>query len=221
VISGNVSFYNESFGSAIRPTPTVGMVGLLEDIENKTDAAFKDEGDAVLLLGETSDELGGSELLRWRFDVVAGRPPAIDLDREARLCALVREMIEARLVKSAHDCSEGGLATALAESAMLGDIGFSVALDSQFSVPNPPPLSPCALLFSESQGRVVVSAAAASVDSVLSLAEISGIHAKVIGRVGGTELAFDGLFAVGLEDAARIWEGSLERMVNGDFDWNG
>ncbi|HCE76172.1 MAG TPA: phosphoribosylformylglycinamidine synthase II, partial [Dehalococcoidia bacterium] len=128
VISGNVSLYNETQGSPIFPTPVVGAVGLTEDVGRHVDISFKGDGDAVLLLGasEVTDNVkyfSGSEYLEVFHDLVAGQP-SIELDKEVAVQALCRNLIKHNLVKSAHDCSEGGLAIALAESCIKGGIGF-------------------------------------------------------------------------------------------------
>ena len=128
VISGNVSFYNESFGQPIYPTPTVGLVGLIDHIDHHCTLDFKDEGDVIVLVGESEAELGGSEYLKVEHGLVSGRPPALDLDLETAVQAVVRDGIRNGVVKSAHDCSEGGIAVTLAESCLAGDIGADVHL---------------------------------------------------------------------------------------------
>ena len=115
VVSGNVSFYNESFGQAIYPTPMVGMLGIFDDVSVHIDGAFKDEGDVVILLGDDAAWMDGSEYQKTAYGVVAGRIADVDLELEVELQRAPRAAIEARLLKSAHDCSEGGLAVALAE----------------------------------------------------------------------------------------------------------
>ncbi len=148
VISGNVSFYNESFGQPIYPTPTVGLVGLLDDVDQHCTAAFKDEGDVIVLVGETADELGGCEYLKVEHETVAGAPPALDLELERDVQQAVIAGIRGGLVKSAHDCSEGGIAVALAESCIAGGLGADVHLHDD--------LHPVASLFGETQSRIVV-----------------------------------------------------------------
>ncbi|RPI31818.1 MAG: phosphoribosylformylglycinamidine synthase subunit PurL, partial [Actinomycetota bacterium] len=118
VVSGNVSFYNESFGQAIYPTPMIGMLGVYDDVSIHIDGAFKDEGDVIVLLGPPAGFVDGSEYQKVHHGKVEGRVPDVDLALEARLQAAVREAIARRLLKSAHDCAEGGLAVALAESAI-------------------------------------------------------------------------------------------------------
>ena len=125
VISGNVSLYNEIKGKAIYPTPVVGMVGLIEDIDRHCTSGFKDNGDLVFLLGgDDGDGLGGSEYLELVHGVVAGRP-VIDLDAgEEERNSVVLSLIRSGVIKSAHDCSDGGLAVALAECCIMGGIGI-------------------------------------------------------------------------------------------------
>lgn len=180
VIGGNVSFYNERTGDAIYPTPTVGMVGLITDVDHITTQAFKEAGDAVILLGETLAELGGSEYQKLATGNISGRPPQIDLKKEAALQKLVLAAIRKGLVKSAHDLSEGGLGVAAAESSFGKQIGATLSLDTQ--------LRPDVALFSESQSRVLLSAAPEHAASVLQLAQEFGVAAQEIGKTGGDRL---------------------------------
>lgn len=205
VISGNVSFYNESFGSPIHPTPTVGMVGLVDDLDSVVRSSFSGEGDVIVLLGETLEELGGTEYLSRAFGVVSGRPPALDLELEADVQAVVREVVRTGLVSSAHDCSDGGLAVALAESCIGGRLGAVVALDDT--------IHPAAALFSESQSRVLVSVPSGNVDAVLDAAERHGVPYGVIGEVGGSRIVVEGLVDVDLSEAADRWEHALPRLM--------
>ncbi|HSS45531.1 MAG TPA: phosphoribosylformylglycinamidine synthase subunit PurL, partial [Thermoanaerobaculia bacterium] len=149
VVSGNVSFYNETDGRVIPPTPTVGMIGLLEDVEKRVRAPFRQEGDVVAVLGETRDELGGSEFLRTIRGRDEGPCPDVSLASERRLVELLIALAAHRKLSSAHDVSDGGLAVALAECAMTGGLGAEIRLDSD--------LRPSSLLFGESTGRVIVS----------------------------------------------------------------
>ncbi len=185
VTGGNVSFYNETDGRAVYPTPVIGMVGVIEDIEHLTGHAFQQEDDAVILLGTTTSELGGSEYLYVTHGRVAGRPPEVDLLAERRLQHAVLAMIEQGRLRSAHDCAEGGLACTLAESALAGGQdppGLEVTLDDD--------LAPAAALFAESHGRVVVSCAPDQAEEVLRLAERNGVPARKIGRVGAPGAGF-------------------------------
>jgi phosphoribosylformylglycinamidine synthase len=180
VTGGNVSFYNEANGQAIYPTPTVGMVGLLTDIGQRTTQGFQSAGDLVLLLGETKPELGGSEYLAVVHGQAQGQPPELNLEREAQLQEFLLAQIEAGRVHSAHDCAEGGLAVALAESAISGGLGCTVDLQSQ--------LRPDVLLFSESQSRVVISVPRHCLSEVLAAAVKAGVPVSELGQVGGQQL---------------------------------
>ena len=176
VTGGNVSFYNETDGVAIYPTPVIGMVGVVEDVDHLTRHAFQNAGDTILLLGDNTDELGGSEYLYVMEGLVAGEPPSVDLLAERRLQQAVLAMIQQGLLHSAHDVSDGGLACALAESALGREeepLGVDVTL--QDALPAGP------LLFGEAQGRVVVSCDPHSVDDVLGLAKRHGVPCRSIG----------------------------------------
>ncbi|MBS3886294.1 MAG: phosphoribosylformylglycinamidine synthase subunit PurL [Dethiobacter sp.] len=182
VIGGNVSFYNETNGEAIYPTPTVGMVGLLEDVEKRCTQEFKADGDLIVLLGETYEELGGSEYLATVHGRVAGMPPALELAKEKALHQLVLGAIGQGLVKSAHDLSEGGLAVALAECTFGKNIAASVELRTNG-------LRSDSLLFGESQSRILLSVAADKVELLLALAAQENVPASVIGKTGGQKLS--------------------------------
>lgn len=177
VTGGNVSFYNETDGRAIYPTPVIGMVGVVEDVAHITTHAFRQAGDAIVLLGVNTNELGGSEYLYHFHDLVAGAPPSVDLLGERSLQQATLEMIQAGVVASAHDCAEGGLAVALTESAVaqLEPLGFDVTLDD--ALPAVP------LLFGEAQGRIVISCSPEDVDTVLKVADRHGVPAARIGAV--------------------------------------
>ncbi|MFC0213393.1 phosphoribosylformylglycinamidine synthase subunit PurL [Paenibacillus chartarius] len=180
VIGGNVSLYNENAKGAIYPTPVIGMVGLVEDVDHITTQGFKAEGDVVLLLGETKAELGGSEFQYVVHGVTEGRPPVLDLAVERKLQQAVLEAIRGGLVASAHDLSEGGLAVALAESCISGGIGATVAVDSE--------LRADVALFSESQSRIVLSAKPDKASALQKLLAERGVPCREIGKVGGSQL---------------------------------
>ena len=214
VTGGNCSLYNQHPAGPIDPTPTVAMVGLIEKPEQITTQWFKDEGDAILLLGDVVDAgdalqgLGGSAYLQRIHGVKSGTPPRCDLEREKELHLALRALIASGAVKSAHDCSEGGLAVALAESCISQQIaretprliGAQVDLTGLTRVPpgladqaaaapaGVPALRLDALLFGETQGRVVISVAALNAVKVLAQAKILGIAAARIGTVGGGTL---------------------------------
>ncbi|MEK7818057.1 MAG: AIR synthase related protein, partial [Actinomycetota bacterium] len=178
VTGGNVSFYNESFGQAIYPNPVVGMVGLIEDVSLIMTPGFRDEGDAVVLLGNARPALDGSECQKVIFGETAGRIPDVDLELEKKLQLLVREAILEGLVKSAHDVSAGGLACCLAESAIMGGTGAIIDLK-----PGP---RPDILLFGEAPGLIVVTVAERDLEGFAQLA--LDLPTEIIGRVGGKRL---------------------------------
>ncbi|WP_281884601.1 phosphoribosylformylglycinamidine synthase subunit PurL [Paenibacillus sp. YYML68] len=180
VIGGNVSLYNENTKGAIYPTPVVGMVGLIHDVDHITTQGFKREGDVVLLLGDTKAELGGSEFQSVIHGVTEGRPPAIDLAVEKVLLDSVLGAIQQGLVASAHDLSDGGLAVALAESCMSGRLGAKVNVETA--------LRPDFALFSESQSRILLSASPEKAGELEALLRAKGVPVQVLGTVGGDKL---------------------------------
>ena len=188
ITGGNVSLYNETDGKAIYPTPVVGVVGLLQQADRAVTRRFHGAGDAIILLGEGRGELGGSEYLNSVHGVVAGRPPALDLDAERALQSLMVELANDRLVRSAHDCSDGGIAVTLAECCFdTSGIGAEVALDA-VQVSSRRGVNEMAALFGESASRVVVTATLDDVADVLARAATSGVPARMIGQTGGNQL---------------------------------
>jgi phosphoribosylformylglycinamidine synthase II len=179
VVGGNVSLYNETKGNPIYPTPIVGMVGLVQKREHITTQAFKQEGDIILLLGDTFAELGGSELQHVVTGQISGRPPVCDLNKELAVQQTVLAAIRGGWVQSAHDVSEGGIAVALAESCISGKLGATVNLETE--------LAPTVFLFSESQSRIILSVKADAVADVMKVAESKGITCRQIGAVTSTE----------------------------------
>ncbi|MEO7167554.1 MAG: phosphoribosylformylglycinamidine synthase subunit PurL, partial [Chthoniobacterales bacterium] len=188
VIGGNVSLYNESPAGVVDPTPTVAMVGLIEREEWITTQYFKAAGDVVILLGEfgdPGDNLGATHYLKVVHGLKAGRPPRLDYARELALHEALRELIRAGHVRSAHDCSEGGLAVTLAESCFNpeGLLGAEIDLGAAGAVRLDQ------LLFNETQSRVVISTVSTSADAVMELLKKHGVPAHRLGTVGGDELA--------------------------------
>jgi phosphoribosylformylglycinamidine synthase len=185
VIGGNVSLYNESPAGVVDPTPTVAMVGLIEREEWITTQFFRAAGDVVILLGDFGDEMGGSHFLKVIHGLKAGRPPRLDFDRELALQNALHELIRAGYVRSAHDCSEGGLAVVLAESCFSpgGLLGAEINLSGAGA------LRLDQLLFNESQSRVVISTVPTSAAKVMQLLEERGVPAQRLGTVGGDALA--------------------------------
>jgi phosphoribosylformylglycinamidine synthase II len=180
VIGGNVSLYNENAKGAIYPTPVIGMVGLIHDVDHITTQGFKNEGDIILLLGDTKAELGGSEFQYVLHGLTEGRPPQINLDTEKKLLDTVLAANQKGLVSSAHDLSEGGLAVALAESCMSGALGAEVSFTTE--------LRNDIALFSETQSRVLLSVSADKANELQQWIAGQGVPYQVLGIVKGTEL---------------------------------
>jgi len=204
VTGGNVSFYNEYNGRAIFPTPTIGMVGLLDDLDDRVTANFKAPGDLVFLVGETREELGASEVHHLLTGRDEGEVPALDLGAARQLNDFLVQAAKQRLLRSAHDCAEGGLAVALAESALAGGLGVELEFDLG--------LSPAATLFGESQSRAVLSARAEQAEELAGLARRFELPLTRLGRVGGPDFrlkAGGAALDVPLVELARSHQDSL------------
>jgi phosphoribosylformylglycinamidine synthase II len=223
ITGGNVSLYNETEGRAIFPTPVLGVVGLLEDASKTITRTFKTEGSAVVLLGDNLGELGGSEYLATMHDLVAGRAPSIDLKREKALQSLIVKLIRDGCVESAHDCSEGGLAVALAECTFdTGGLGLTADVTAVTPSHHPDGTIPGVLeinatLFGESASRIVVSVASRHLDSVMSAAKEADVPAREIGRVGGDRirLSVNGVAAIdaSVAHAEMAWATAIEKRM--------
>jgi phosphoribosylformylglycinamidine synthase II len=206
IVSGNVSLYNESAGSAgIYPTPVVGMIGQIEDYGHRLQAGFHGEGDFVLLIGSSHNDLGGSEYLKVVHGRVAGRPPVLDLTRERAVGKLILTAAGAGLVRTAHDCSDGGMLVALAECCLLGAIGMrGPALTPEH------PLRLDAAFFGESPSRFIVSAPSRAMPELQSLARRHHVEIALLGLTGGDALELEGQLRVPIADLRQAWEGGLE-----------
>jgi phosphoribosylformylglycinamidine synthase subunit PurL len=211
VVSGNVSLYNEHFPgrgkggeSAIFPTPVVGMIGLLDDYGSRLQAGLRNEGDFVLMVGSSNNDLGGTEYLKVVHGQVAGRPPALDLTREKAVNKLVLAAARGNLLRSAHDCSDGGMLVALAECCLLGGIGVRC-----------PPLSPeapvrlDAALFGESPSRFIVSVPSRAMPEMQTLARRHHVEISLLGLAGGESMEFEGQFKLSLAEMRQAWEGDI------------
>ncbi len=221
ITGGNVSFYNETLGEGIYPTPVLGIVGILEDVHKVVFPHFRETGRAVLLLraceaGDLTDaesEFGSSEYARDVLGAVWGFPPALELKREAALRRAVVEMIQTGLLESAHDCSEGGIAVTLAESAFQRGIGIEADLSSAG-------LPPEFVLFGEDAGRVVISCDRANVPAIQQLATRYGLLSGVIGETVSQrlEIKIDGQISVAatISELRQVYESSLERTLRTD-----
>jgi phosphoribosylformylglycinamidine synthase II len=204
VVSGNVSFYNETDGAPIYPTPTIGMVGLLDKVQRVVTSWFKASGDVVVLLGQTREELGGSEYLKFVHGLTRGTPPWIDLRMEQAVQNCCLEAIDQQLLSSAHDVSDGGLAVALAECCVGGpEKPLGVRIESREMIRGD------ALLFSESQSRIVVSLKEENVGRLEEVAARHGVPAQVIGTVGGARFIIEPLFQLPIEELKTIWSSGL------------
>ncbi len=215
VVSGNVSFYNESPQFVIKPTPTIGMIGIINNINKSCSQDFKQDGDAIILLGYCRQELGASQYLKEVHNAVKGNAPQLDLKLEQAVQKTAFEAIEKGLVNSAHDCSEGGLAVALVEccisnkdnmtGANIDNLNYDIRKD--------------ALLFGESQSRIIISCAEERVKEIKKIAVKFKAPFCVIGKTGWSFLKIsykDGqLIHLGLEELSEAWRGSLEKGIKG------
>lgn len=206
VVSGNVSLYNETNGQAIPPTPAVGGVGMLEDVQRRADLAGMKEGDVLILVGRTHGALGASLYLRECFGREDGAPPPVDLALEKRTGDVVRGLIERGAVHTVHDLSDGGLACAAADMALASGVG--VYLEPHAALPAH------AWLFGEDQARYLIAVAPHEADEVYEAAERAGVDAEPVGVAGGCEIAY-GDEAVDLADLRAANEGWLPAYMGG------
>jgi phosphoribosylformylglycinamidine synthase len=215
VVSGNVSFYNETNCLGIYPTPIVGVVGLIEEVDRAIRPGFRDEGDRVVLLGETKEELGGTEYLSRIHSREGGYPPLLDLSAEKAVQKCCLDAIEAGIIKSAHDCSEGGLAIALAEAAMMSQKASGEFWGATVVLPDLP-IRRDAHLFGESQSRIVVTVAEDHLPELQHRCAEQGVSMALIGRVEGQRLTIrateDGrpLIDLPVQGMRTAWEGAIE-----------
>jgi phosphoribosylformylglycinamidine synthase len=217
VVSGNVSLYNETEGQGIFPTPTVGMVGLVEPVESTCQSAFRAAGDVVALVGSIQGEVGGSEYLAAESGREAGRPPALDLAREKAVQETVRRAVREGLLSSAHDCSDGGLAVALAECCMMQDTpagGTPAYLGAAVRIPFP--IRKDFVLFGEDASRIVVSLPNANVAKLEAIAKACGAPVIRLGVVGGDKLAIDGALDVPVAELAKAWRDGIPSVLRKD-----
>jgi phosphoribosylformylglycinamidine synthase II len=216
ITGGNVSLYNETDGKGVLPTPVLGMVGLIENAATTVSRAFRTADDVIVLLGESRAELGGSEYLHVLHGLIRGVPPALDLKREAALQKLLVEGAATGVIRSAHDCAEGGLAVTVAECCFETGLGAVIDLNS-VSV-EAADFAAVATLFSESASRVVVSVAASRVGELLALATAHGVPATRLGIVGGSaiRMAIDGMAVIDapLADAEAIWATAIDQKLD-------
>ncbi len=218
ITGGNVSFYNETLGEGIYPTPVIGVVGILEDVHKTAKMHFAHAGRKIILLraneaGDAVDaelEFGSSEYAKEILGAVWGYPPELDIEKEATLQRALVAIIRAELVESAHDCSDGGLAVALVESALPGGVGLSVRLPGQ-------QVAPEFLLFGEDASRVVLSCDPIQLPRIKQVAEEYGVFADVLGETGSgeVEISADGqpVISASVAELREAYEGALERAL--------
>ncbi len=205
VVSGNCSLYNETNGEAILPTPAIGAVGLLKNVNRMATISFKREGDAIVLIGDTKGHLGQSIYLREIEGKEEGAAPPVDLASEKKNGDFVRSLIEAGRADTVHDLSDGGLLVALAEMALPARIGAKVAL--------PEGGDAVAFLFGEDQARYLM--ATADAESILADAKAAGVAAILLGRTGGDKIAVEGAGEIAVAALARAHEGWFPAYMGG------
>ena len=182
ITGGNVSFYNETEGASIYPTPVIGVAGIIEDVTRVVGPDFKGEGNPVILIGQNKEEIGASEYLKTVLNMERGLPPQIDLEEEKKVQELCLEAISLGILRSAHDVSEGGLAVCVAEKCFLSEEKIGCCLDLKDEIRTD------SLLFGETQSRIIVSTQKHNLQKLLNLAQKGKVKATVIGETGGRNL---------------------------------
>ena len=206
VVSGNVSLYNETEGKGIMPTPMIGMVGLMDDCGKNAQTAFQTAGERIALIGGVGNgHLGGTEYLRTVHGKIAGMPPPLDFARERASQKAVRDAVRAGVVKTAHDCSDGGIAVALAEMCFGRDLGCKVAFTAR--------LAPEALLFGEDASRILVAFKPADAEKLKAICAKAGAQLEEIGETGGASLVVKGLLDVPVADLKAPWTSAIPKLV--------
>jgi len=208
VVSGNVSLYNETNGKGILPTPTIGGVGLLPDISKMASLPFKNFGDSIILIGGHGEHMGQSSYLRDALGREDGPPPPVDLETEKKHGDFVRALIRSDAVTAVHDISDGGLAVALSDMALAGEMGATV------QVPADP--APFITLFAEDQARYVITCSTQNADQIVRDAKSAGIPSKIIGIVGGDALNINDFATISLEELRSAHEDWLPNYMAGE-----
>jgi phosphoribosylformylglycinamidine synthase len=210
VTGGNVSFYNQTGDAAIQPTPVVGVLGVHDDVRRRLSIGFRRAGCRVVLLGRSAAEFGGSLWAHVAHRHLGGRPPAVDLEAERRLAAVLTEAGRRGLLEAAHDLSDGGLAIALAECCLAGGQGCTVQLSGQ--LPSRLPGDVFTLLFGESAARAVVAVRPGAEAEFAALCQDGGVPSAALGLTGGTSLEVTGSFAIPLDELAAAHRGTLPAL---------
>jgi phosphoribosylformylglycinamidine synthase len=186
VVSGNVSFYNETADSVIHPSPLIGMVGVLDNVENHTGMALQDDGDVIVMIGRCDNELGGSEYLAMWHGKEMGMPPQLNMQLELNVQRLTLAAIRRGIIKSAHDLSDGGLAVALAEMCVAGKKGATVVLPTEIA-PGGARLD--SILFGEAQSRILLTVKKDNLNALVDMARQVKVPLFRLGTVGGEQLS--------------------------------
>lgn len=206
VTGGNVSFHNESRKFAIYPTPTIGMLGVIDDLNHAMSSDFKHEGDLIVLLGNNREEMGGSEFMKQTLGKIVGKAPIVDLDEEFNLEKATLEAIKAGAVCSAHDLAEGGLAIALAEKAIASEkFGCEVDLGENTTAGK---------VFGESQSRILVSLCSNKLDELTAICGKYGVKMAKIGNVTAGKFAIKGLIETTVDELTKAYEGAIPEIMS-------
>ncbi|MDO9185913.1 MAG: phosphoribosylformylglycinamidine synthase subunit PurL [Bacteroidia bacterium] len=207
VTGGNVSFYNQSsYEGPVFPTPTIGMLGVLEDKTNRMTLNFKNEGDSIYLIGSSKDDISSSEYLYSYHKIKNTPPPAFNLDEEYEVQKAVKTIIKERVIQSAHDCADGGLFITLLESAMTNGLGFDISSDEE--------IRKDAFLFGEAQSRVIVSVKKSDEDKFIDLMMASRAEFEYLGDVTGKEMIIDEKSFGTVAEAKELFDNALGKLLN-------
>jgi phosphoribosylformylglycinamidine synthase II len=206
VVSGNVSFYNESFEKAVYPTPAIGLVGLVEDLKHITTHSFKNVGDLIYLIGENDLMLGGSEYIKLLLGKAAGKLPPLDLEYEIRLQNKITKLIRKNILVSAHDISEGGLVISLIECCMQNELGIEIKVPDKEEMMIP-------FLFSEAPSRVIVSVKNKNASRLERICKRNEIACNLLGNVAGNKVIIGDRIELEVSEIKKIWNGALEKHI--------
>jgi phosphoribosylformylglycinamidine synthase len=207
VTGGNVSFYNDTEGLSIYPTPVLGVVGLVHDMDKSASPGFQETGDLIFLIGKNKDEIGGSEYLKFIWDMEKGKPPQIDLLEEKQVHKVCIEAIEKEVLRSAHDISEGGLAACIAECAFFGksQMGCTIHLQDQ--------MRSDVLLFGESQSRIIATVKPDNKEALIKLAQNRNVPIMEVGTTGGENITIyhkeDKIIDLSVQQSYKTWKQAL------------
>jgi phosphoribosylformylglycinamidine synthase len=208
VTGGNVSFYNLSRDYAVFPTPTIGMVGLIEDVDKMMTSYFKNEGDTIIILGKDKYEIGGSEYLSRIHKLIKGKAPELSLKDEKSLWDLVLSLIDMGLINSAHDISDGGLAVALAEACLMNrENQIGCEIDIKMSIRKD------LALFSESQSRIIISCGKDSTKEVIKEIDKSKVHYEIAGKVKGNKLIVNDIIDIDIKTINESYFNTIQKIM--------